>query len=146
MVAARIPQAYARTWKETRSMVWSNWQGAIWRGAGVMLLFWTGLAWTQTPTPRSPGESTEPTMVVHDENGKSTRCRVLETWQLPDGRKAHLLEALGTGEKITIVTEPAPASNPRAMPIRIFQWGKGKCAPPEGSPLPPHLRIDSGVT
>jgi hypothetical protein len=126
-------------------MVWSNWQRAIWRGAGVMLLFWSGLAWTQTPAPPSPGGANEPTMVVHDENGKSTRCRVLETWQLPDGRKAHLLETLGTAEKITIVTEPSPASNPRAMPIRIFAWGRGQATPPAGSPLPPHMRLDSGV-
>ena len=75
-------------------MVWSNWQGAIWRGAAVMLLMWTGLAWTQTPTQR-PVDPAEPTMVVH-ENGKSTRCRVLETWQLPDGRRAHWLEAIET--------------------------------------------------
>ena len=126
-------------------MVWSNWQGAIWRGAAVMLLFWSGLAWTQTPAPRSPGESAEPTMVVHDENGNSTRCRVLETWQLPDGRKAHLLEALTTAEKMTIVTEPGPSSNPRAMSIRIFSWGRGQTVPPPGSPLPPHMRINSGV-
>jgi hypothetical protein len=125
-------------------MVWSNWQGAIWRGAGVMLLFWSGLAWTQTPAPRSASELAEPTMVVH-ENGKSTRCRVLETWKLPDGRKAHLLEAIDSGEKITIVTEPTAPANPRAMPIRIFSWGQGHQAPPDGSPLPPHLRIDSGV-
>src|SRR6185312_6170836 len=108
-------------------MVWSNWQGAIWRGAGVMLLFWSGLAWTQTPAQRAPGDAAEPTMVVH-ENGKATRCRVLETWALPDGRKAHLLESLETGEKITIVSETMPGSgalNPRAMPIRIFAWGKG---------------------
>ncbi len=126
-------------------MVWSNWQGAIWRGAAVMMLFWSGLAWTQTPTPRSAGASTEPTMVVHDDTGKSTRCRVLETWQLPDGRKAHLLEALETGEKMTIVTEPGPSANPRSMSIRIFSWGPGKAVPPSGSPLPPHMKIDSGV-
>lgn len=125
-------------------MVWSNWQGAIWRGAAVMLLFWSGLAWTQTPTPPPAGEA-ERTMVLHDENGKSTKCRVLETWQLPDGRRAHLLEAMDTGEKITIVTEPSPATNPRAMPIRIFSWGQGRSAPPEGTPLPPHLRMPSGV-
>ncbi len=124
-------------------MVWSNWQGAIWRGAGVMLLFWSGLAWTQSPAPR-PADPADKIMVVH-ENGKSTRCRVLETWQLPDGRKAHLLEGIETGEKITIVTEANAPANPRSMSIRIFSWGQGRFTPPEGSPPPPHLRIDSGI-
>ena len=66
-------------------MIWSNWQGAIWRGAMVAVLFWSGLAWAQTPASRTTAEPAERIMVVH-ENGKSTRCRVMETWQLPDGR------------------------------------------------------------
>ena len=71
----------------------SNWQGAIWRGAMLVLLFWSGLAWTQTSAPRPAVDPAERIMVVH-ENGKSTRCRVLESWKLPDGRMAHLLESL----------------------------------------------------
>ena len=130
-------------------MMWSNWQGAIWRGALVVLLFWSGLAWTQTSTPKqSAADPAERTMVVH-ENGKSTRCRVMETWQLPDRRVAHLLQAIETGEMITIVDEagPTPEStlDPRAMPKRIFSWGAGRHTPPEGSPIPPHLRMDSGI-
>ena len=129
-------------------MVWSNWQGAIWRGAMVVLLFWSGLAWTQTPAPRSTPELAERIMVVH-ENGKSTRCRVMETWQLPDGRVAHLLQSLDSGEMITIVDEAGPTSetikNPRAVPKRIFTWGQGRRSPPDGSPIPPHMRMDSGI-
>ena len=129
-------------------MVWSNWQGAIWRGAMVVLLFWSGLAWTQTPVPRSNPEMAERIMVVH-ENGKSTRCRVMETWQLPDGRVAHLLQSLDSGEMITIVDEAGPTSetikNPRAVPKRIFTWGQGRRSPPDGSPIPPHMRMDSGI-
>src|SRR6266568_5027068 len=87
-------------------------------------------------------------MVVH-ENGKSTRCRVMETWKLPDGKVAHLLQAIETGEMITIVDDQAPSTetinNPRAMPKRIFTWGQGRKLPPDGSPLPPHLRLDSGI-
>lgn len=128
-------------------MVWSNWQGAISRGAVLVLLFWAGLAWTQAPE-RPAADPAERIMVVH-ENGKSTRCRVLESWQLPDGRVAHLLEALDTGERITIVDDQLPSgehmTNPRAMPKRIFSWGLGRKTPPEGSPIPPHLRQDSGV-
>jgi hypothetical protein len=133
--------------KEIRSMVWSNWQGAIWRGAMLVLLFWSGLAWTQTPAPVPVADPGERIMVVH-ENGKHTRCRVLETWQ-EGGRVAHLLEVIETGEKITIVDEPMPGgvlpSNPRAVPKRIFAWGPGRRTPPDGSPMPPHFRLDSSV-
>jgi HEAT repeats len=126
-------------------MVWSNWQGAIWRGAMLVLLFWTGLAWTQTGAPGP--NSADKIMVVH-ENGRSTRCRVMETWQLPDGRVAQLLQAVETGEMITIVDEPntnPDVKNARAMPKRIFTWGEGRRTAPEGSPIPPHLQLASGV-
>lgn len=130
-------------------MIWSNWQGAIWRGAIVVLLFWSGLAWTQTSAPRPSGEGTDRIMVVH-ENGRATRCRVVESWKLPDGRIAHLLQALESNEMITIVDERSPSAEPaargsRAMPKRIFAWGLGKRTPPEGSPVPPQLRHDSGI-
>lgn len=132
-------------------MLWSNWQGAIGRGAVLAFLFWAGFAWTQSPTKRLTPDGAERIMVVH-ENGRSTRCRVVETWQLPDGRMANLLQTLETGELITIVDEPADARsrlanlpNAKAMPKRIFGWGKNAKTPPDGSPVPPHLRLDSGV-
>ena len=129
-------------------MVWSNWQGAIWRGAIVVVLIWSGLAWTQAPVQR-PGDPADRIMVVH-ENGRKIRCRVEETWQLPDGRMAHLLQALETGEKITIVDDRTVPIDPtmknqKAVPKRIYAWGVGRKTPPEGSPVPPHLRIESGV-
>ena len=129
-------------------MVWSNWQGSIWRGAMVVLLFWSGLAWTQTPAPIPITDPADRIVTVH-ENGKATRCRILETWQLGDRRTAQLLEAIETGERITIVDEPGTSidamKNPRAVPKRIFAWGQGRRMPPEGSPLPPHMQIDSGM-
>ncbi len=128
-------------------MIWSNWQGAIWRGAIVVVLFWSGLAWTQTSAPRSPNEGGDRIMVVH-ENGKATRCRVVESWQLPDGRLAHLLQALETGEMITIVDDRASEPGPKGikgMPKRIFAWGLGQRTPPKDAPIPPQLRHDSGI-
>src|SRR5205823_14608772 len=115
--------------KETGSMGWSNWRGAIGRGALLILLCWSGLAWQQCPDTCSSKNCSERIMVVH-ENGKSTRCRVLESWKLPDGRMAHLLESLETGQRVTIVDDYAPntdqaallSKNPRALPKRIFAW------------------------
>ena len=85
-------------------MLGSNWHKALSSGALVAVLLGSALvAWTQAPTQR-PYDPAERIMVVH-ENGKSTRCRVLETWELPDKRVAHLLQAVETGEKITIVDD-----------------------------------------
>ena len=115
-------------------MVWSNWQGAAWRGAMLVVLFWSGLALAQ-----SSNSSGDRIMVVH-EAGKATRCRILETWQLPDKRIAHLLQGVETGEFITIVDEEPPTGdprNPRAMNKRIYAWGVGRQVPPAGSPIPP---------
>ncbi len=127
-------------------MVLSNWRGAICRGALLVLLLWAGLAWTQTPAQRPACDAAERFVYVH-ENGRKTRCRVLESWQLPDGRMAHLLEAVESKEKITIVDEPSgePGSKGWAKQKRIFSWGMGRSTPPEGAPLPPHMRLESGI-
>jgi hypothetical protein len=79
------------------------------------------------------------TLVVH-ENGRNIRCRLQDTWQLADGRMAQLVEALDTGELITLLAEPTvqPVDG-RTMPIRIFLWGVGRRMPPEGSPIPPRM-------
>ncbi len=129
-------------------MVWSNWQGAIWRGAILVMLCWSGLAWTQTSAPKG-NDADERIMVVH-QNGRKTRCRVLESWQLPDNRIAHLLQAVESGEMITIVDDTTPSSpserNARGQSKRIFAWGIGSKTPPEGSPIPPRSRPDAGIS
>lgn len=132
-------------------MLWSNWQGAMWRGAVLAFLFWAGLAWTQSPTKQSSPGGANHIMAIH-ENGTTTRCRVVEAWKLPDGRLANLLQALESGELITIVDETADShtqegnlNKPIQMRKRIFGWGQGNKTPPDGSPVPPQLRLDSGV-
>ncbi len=83
-------------------------------------------------------------VVVH-ENGKHIRCRLLETWQVADGRLAQLVESIDSGEKITVVADPAAQTDGRAMPVRIFMWGVGRQTPPEGSPIPPRLSMGPQV-
>lgn len=117
---------------------------SYWRGALAVLVGWAGLAWAQTPAPTGPVAAGTPEriMVVH-ENGASIRCRVLHTWLLPDGRTAHQLQALETGEMITIVDDALPEGAPpgglRGLPKRIFHWGRRSHTPPSGAPIPPHL-------
>ncbi len=128
-------------------MKWSHWRGAV----ALALLGWAGAAWTQNPAPRTVvGER----VMVVNEGGRSVRCRIVSTWQLPDGKTAHQLQALDSGEMLTIVDDvtPSPSVSPASMPKRIFRWGASKTSPPVGVPVPSapdlvpqELKIDSGV-
>src|SRR5258708_7750988 len=112
------------------SMVWSNWRGAV-----VVMLAWVGLAWSQAPVPTSSGGAAERIMTVH-ENGTSVRCRVVSTWRTAEGATAYQLQVLDSGEMMTIVEDgPAAtiqeprAGKVRALPMRIFHWGRNRVAP-----------------
>ncbi|MBI3410570.1 MAG: HEAT repeat domain-containing protein [Planctomycetes bacterium] len=123
-------------------MVWSNWKGAL-----LILLAGVGLAWSQVPTsrPMPVGEriANERIMTVH-ENGKALRCRVMTTWRTQDGKTAYQLQVVDTGEMMTIEEDGQPTmvssnqSNVRAMPMRIYRWGKSQ-TPPPGVPVPPQV-------
>jgi hypothetical protein len=98
----------------------------------------------------APATSAGPERIVTlHENGKSLRCRVVQTWQLTDGSTAHQLQAIDSGEMITILDDPiTPAPSSRGMSKRIFHWGQANRTPPAGVPVPPmprELMVDSGV-
>jgi hypothetical protein len=151
-------------------MTWLRLQA---RGALVVLAAWAGLAVAQAPpspqpvsssgaqptvltlegqqTPsRPPAKSGTERIVTVNENGKSIRCRLVQTWKLADGSTAHQLQAIESGEFITILDDPsvtAPAGS-RGLPKRIFHWGLKNRTPPLGTPtppIPPELLVDSGV-
>ena len=98
-----------------------------------------------TPTAAAAPAMPEHIVTVH-ENGMSIRCRIIQTWRLTDGTIAHQLQALDTGEYITIVDDPvAPMPHSRGLAKRIFHWGHRNRMPPAGTPLPPEWMMDSGV-
>lgn len=139
-----------------------SWLRLQWRGALVVLAGWAGMAAAQLPpaqTPPAPqapapakaGPASAPSagaserIVTVNEDGKSTRCRIVQTWQLTDGSTAHQLQAIDTGEYITILDDPTAMPSGKGMPKRIFHWGQRRTAPPAGTPIPPELMVDSGV-
>src|SRR5436190_744811 len=105
-------------------MVWSKWRGAV-----LVLLAWVALALCQT-SAQSPRDTTERYMTVH-ENGLSTRCKILATWTLPDGATAYQLQALGTGEMLTVVQNGQATARENnggrstLVPMRVYHWTNG---------------------
>src|ERR1017187_173290 len=96
------------------SMVRFNAQRAAPIAAVLVLVICLGSACNRVASQSPPNKPQERIITVH-EMGKSTRCRVLEDWKLTDGRRVNLLEAIETGDYITIVDD-AP-SGPRNPPL-----------------------------
>src|SRR4051812_12119855 len=98
--------------KESRPMMWSSCRGAV-----VTIVACASLAWAQAPAPQTgAGERT----MTLQENGKSVRCRILSDWKTPEGARAYQVQAIETGEMITIVADGADSRK---------ESGTGKAAP-----------------
>ena len=82
---------------------------SLWIGPSVIALVLTATAWGQpaSPAPAKPGER----VIKVQEDGKSPqRCRVLQAVQQPGGGKAYQVQALETGEMLTIVASASPSA------------------------------------
>src|SRR5665213_950332 len=121
-------------------MVRSYWMGPLF---GVLAL--TGLAQSQTITPAAPAkesDSKERYVTVGDLGKPGQKCRVLKTWTTPNGNPAYQVQALDTGELMTIeesdsAAKQSPGAVVRSRPTRIFPWGRDAQTSPHGSPEPP---------
>lgn len=79
------------------------------------------------PVPVSPND----VIITVDEPGKpSLRCKVLKVWHMPDGMLAREVQALDTGEIMTIADggvvqhhAPPPAPRSPGLASRLFHWG-----------------------
>ena len=104
---------------------------AYWIGPLLVALAVTGLALSQTSTPavvNPPGSPKERIVTVGDLGKPGQKCRVLKTWTMPNGHPAYQVQALDTGELITIEESASAASPARfglfhAHETRIFHWG-----------------------
>lgn len=112
-----------------------------WHAAAFALFVGAGIAFAQ-------GAEGEKLVTVHD-GGKAVRAQVLDAWQIADGRVAHWLQAVDTGEFITIADvlafENVGVTPVRGVTKRIFWWGAGRRVPPEGSPIPPRFLASPGL-
>jgi hypothetical protein len=88
-------------------------------------------------------------MTVQEQGKPGQKCKVLKSWMTEEGSRAFEVQALQTGEIMTIVESgsAAPAVGPsraRAMATRIFHWGRNDI-PPEGTPLPPPALVQTTI-
>jgi hypothetical protein len=107
----------------------------------VVGLAWTGLAQAQSSSQvqsaTSPPKARH--ITVREEGKPPLRCRVLKTWRQPNGSSAYQVQAVETGEMLTIVSsEPSNSGEQKgqALLTRIFHWG-ANTTPPAGAPVPP---------
>ncbi len=118
---------------------------SIWIGPPVIALALTA-AWGQPPASPAPARPGERVITVQEMDKPGRPCRIVRSWQLANGAKAYDVQAVQSGEMLTIV-ESGPLAMPSAPgrpPVRsvattIHHWTRdGKrpknCpAPPEGS-------------
>jgi hypothetical protein len=90
------------------------------------------------------GKRTEQLMTLREEGKPSLKCKVLQTGKTTFGASIYKVQALETGELITVVTNSSGESMPglqpgtriQAMSSRIYHWGQER-TPPPGTPLLP---------
>src|SRR5579871_212571 len=123
---------------------------SIWKRTLVTTFAWAGLAWAQQPISSAPaakpGETTGQTFTVQEAGKAGQKCKVLKTWKTHDGKIAYQVQALDTGEMMTIVetgsardmvgTQGGTGTHAQAVATRIFHWGLERMPPP-GTPVPP---------
>jgi hypothetical protein len=98
----------------------------------------TGLAWGQVSPPgSSPASSKENTLTIQESDKPPLKCKIIRSWQESDGRKAYDVQAVRTGEMITVV-QPAPgaAGSAKTAATKIYHWGDDN-QPPADAPRPP---------
>lgn len=131
---------------------------SFWMGTPVAALALAAAAWgqtplrlpaaapqntTQAPAPVRPAQPGERFITVQELNRPAQQCRIVRTWVQADGSQAHQVQAVDTGEMMTIVESgavamPAAPGRPRVRSVAttIFHWGRSS-RPPRGSPIPP---------
>src|SRR5579875_2512825 len=101
--------------------------------AAVLGLAWTGFVGAQASSPLEKARY----IMVTEEGKPPQRCKLLKTWREADGAPAFQVQAVDTGELMTIVgSQQGAGGDPRAMSTRIFRWGRDN-KPPAGAPVPP---------
>jgi hypothetical protein len=111
-------------------------------GSVVVGLAASGLAWGQAPLAPPPVAEPAAKVITVNEPGKpAQKCRVLKMWTQPNGGKACQVQAIESGEMLTIaqtgpsMTDIAPGTQAKTMAMTIYHWAGD--TPPIGAPMAP---------
>jgi hypothetical protein len=114
-----------------------------WIGALVAGLAGSGLALAQQSSMFQPRTTPaqERFMTVREDGHAPQRCKLLKTWREASGATAYQVQAVDTGELMTIIESNSAQRNTeseraRAMLTQIFRWG-GENRPPDHAVTPP---------
>src|SRR5687768_3805758 len=137
---------------ENKHMVWSKRKGFL-LTVLVLTVAVTGLAWSQQSASLPSHNNSDGTIYVTvREDGKPVqKCRLLYSWNLENGQKAYQVQAVDTGELITLTglvdvpNAPQVVTEQPNMVSKVFRWGKSKTCPP-GFPQPPGGMTGPGTT
>jgi hypothetical protein len=127
---------------------------SLWIGAMVVGLAVIGLAWSQTSSQVQPGSAAAPTgpqanasvglprerfLTVQEAGKGPQRCKLLKSWRNSNGSTAYQVQAVATGEIMTLTEDPRPqgtsGTGSRTLATHIFHWKNN--VPPREVPAPP---------
>lgn len=114
---------------------------SYWKRTLVSSVAWAGLAWGQQPgTALPPAVTAKPAarerIVTIQETGRPPlKCKLVQSWVTPEGQKAYQVQAVDSGEMLTVVHSAASGSG-GPVSTTIFHWGRDT-TPPRGAPVPP---------
>ncbi len=78
----------------------------------------------------------ERVVMLRQASGLPESCRRKKAWTTDDGRKAWLLQSLGSDMLLTVVEKARNSPGGAPVGVTIYPWGND-AAPPPGSPVPP---------
>src|SRR5579871_4466642 len=114
-----------------------------WMGRVALVLASAGLAVGQSaPTEPMGGERTDRFIQLQEVGRPPQRCKLLKSWTEPDGTKAYQVQAVDTGEMISIFRSRSEQNsvpggqNNKVVESRIVHWGSAS-HPPSGTPEAP---------
>jgi hypothetical protein len=112
-------------------MIRTSWKVALLAGLAS-----AGVAWAQPPA-----NAAERIVTIRQSDGLPESCRLKKAWTTDDGRKAWLLQAVGSDMLLTVVEKARGPAGAKVVGVSIYPWGNDG-VPPKGSPVPPR---DAGI-
>src|SRR5262245_13082311 len=94
----------------------------------------------------SQGLQPDSFVTIREDGKPAQKCRVVKCWKEPDGSRVCQVQAVASGEMMTVVDGPAAGGTPTTHSSRVFNWGKSKTSPPGVPVASPKAQVVSTWT